>query len=253
MPSILPIRHQRDLPLDKLILAEAPGAEAIEMDVLFVGAGPAGLAGAIELARLAKAEQAAGGGWASSTSACSRRPGLGEHNLSGAVVNPRAFRELFPDLDRRRLPVPPAGGRGSGVLPDRGRRRGASPRRPRCTTTGNYVASICEIVRWLGEQGGGARRERVHRLPGGLAARRGRARCAACARRPAASTATDTPGAASRRPPTSPRRSPCSRRAPAAPSPRPGAQWQGVVVRQPADLRARRQGTLEGDPAARRA
>ena len=68
MPSILPSRHQRALPLEKLILEEAPGAEAIEMDVLFVGAGPAGLAGAIELARLAKAEP--GAGWASLTSAC---------------------------------------------------------------------------------------------------------------------------------------------------------------------------------------
>ena len=38
MPSILPSRHQRALPLEKLILEEAPGAEAIEMDVLFVGA-----------------------------------------------------------------------------------------------------------------------------------------------------------------------------------------------------------------------
>jgi len=60
LPSILPERHQRELPLERLILADPPGAEAIEMDVLFVGAGPAGLAGAIELAQLVKKAQAAG-------------------------------------------------------------------------------------------------------------------------------------------------------------------------------------------------
>ena len=54
--TILPSRHQRALPLDRLIRRDPPGAEAIEMDVLFVGAGPAGLACAIELARLGKQE-----------------------------------------------------------------------------------------------------------------------------------------------------------------------------------------------------
>ena len=54
MPTILPIRHQLPLPLDRLIRRDPPGAEAIEMDVLIVGAGPAGLACAIELARLVK-------------------------------------------------------------------------------------------------------------------------------------------------------------------------------------------------------
>ena len=42
--------------MERLILSESPSAEAIEMDVLFVGAGPAGLAGAIELAKLVKAD-----------------------------------------------------------------------------------------------------------------------------------------------------------------------------------------------------
>ena len=43
-------------------MKEAPGAEAVAMDVVFVGGGPAGLAGAIELARLVKKDNEAGGG-----------------------------------------------------------------------------------------------------------------------------------------------------------------------------------------------
>src|SRR6185295_4921314 len=58
---ILPVVHQPPLPRERLILAEAPEAEALEMDVVIVGAGPAGLACAIELAKLAKADGEAGG------------------------------------------------------------------------------------------------------------------------------------------------------------------------------------------------
>jgi cation diffusion facilitator CzcD-associated flavoprotein CzcO len=56
----VPANYQRALPLERLILEEAPAADAIELDVLFVGAGPAGLAGAIELARLARQDSSTG-------------------------------------------------------------------------------------------------------------------------------------------------------------------------------------------------
>src|SRR4051812_358337 len=59
--TILPIRHQRQLPLDRLIIRDPPDPEAMEMDVVIVGAGPAGLACAIELTRLAKRERESGG------------------------------------------------------------------------------------------------------------------------------------------------------------------------------------------------
>ena len=81
MPRILPIRHQPALPLDRLILREPPSAETMEMDVLIVGAGPAGLACAIELARLAKKD-----GGTINVGVLEKAETLGEHSLSGAVA-----------------------------------------------------------------------------------------------------------------------------------------------------------------------
>ncbi|HEU5260820.1 MAG TPA: FAD-dependent oxidoreductase, partial [Gemmatimonadales bacterium] len=92
---IVPAAFQPPLPLDRLLLpVGAPGAgDRMELDVLVVGAGPAGLACAIELAKLARQD-----GTELTVGVLEKAEALGEHSLSGAVVNPRAFRELFPDL-----------------------------------------------------------------------------------------------------------------------------------------------------------
>ncbi len=152
MTSILPRRHQRPLPLDELILAQAPGAEALEMDVLFVGAGPAGLAGAIKLAKLVKAAQAAGSTMPDLNIGVLEKAGsLGEHSLSGAVVNPRALRELFPELTDADFPFrQPVGGEAVYYLTAGGSLRIPTP--PTMHNSGYYTASLCELVRWLGEQ-----------------------------------------------------------------------------------------------------
>src|SRR5258707_6690750 len=66
--------------------------ETLEMDVLFVGAGPASLAGAYHLARLAKAA-----GMELSIGVLEKGREITSHALSGAVVDPKALKELLPD------------------------------------------------------------------------------------------------------------------------------------------------------------
>src|SRR5467141_3796947 len=148
MAKIVPAQYQPALPLDKLILQDgAEGAgDRMELDVLIVGAGPAGLACAIELAKLAQAD-----GTELNIGVLEKAEALGEHSLSGAVVNPRSFRELFPHLKDADFPF-----RGP-VQKERvalltSRRAFTLPTPPTMHNAGNYVASLCEIVRWLGER-----------------------------------------------------------------------------------------------------
>ena len=143
---IIPAAHQAPLPLERLILqAGAGGAgDRMELDVLVVGAGPAGLACAIELAKLAKAD-----GAELNIGVLEKAEALGEHSLSGAVVNPRAFRELFPDLKDSDFPFRgPVAKEAVYLLTADGRWRLPTP--PTMHNKGYYVASLCEIVRWLG-------------------------------------------------------------------------------------------------------
>ena len=152
MSRILPVRFQPALPVDRLILQDPPGAEAIEMDVLIVGAGPSGLACAIELARLVKKDQESGGGMPDLSIGVLEKAGaLGEHSLSGAVVNPRGFLELFPEKGLEEFPF-------RQKVPDEAvyfmTSGGATriPTPPTMRNHGFYTASLAEMVRWLGEQ-----------------------------------------------------------------------------------------------------
>jgi electron-transferring-flavoprotein dehydrogenase len=163
LSSVVPARFQPELPIDRLIREEPADAEAIEMDVVFVGAGPASLAGAIELARLVRRSNEAGDGVGEvNIAVLEKAAALGEHNLSGAVVNPRAFRELFPELKDEDFPFrSPV--RGERVLYLTANRSFSLLTPPTMHNRGYYLASICEIVRWLGER---AEELGVNVLPG---------------------------------------------------------------------------------------
>jgi electron-transferring-flavoprotein dehydrogenase len=152
---LIPASAQQPLPRARFIVEEDPGPEAVPLDVLFVGGGPAGLAGAIRLAQLAARDREEGGPLADVEIGVLEKSGeLGEHCLSGAVVNPEAFRTLFPDLDEAEFPLR---GRVAGdrvlLLTQRGRIRLPTP--PTMRNHGHHVASICEIVRWLGARAEG--------------------------------------------------------------------------------------------------
>jgi electron-transferring-flavoprotein dehydrogenase len=122
-----------------------PQRDTLEVDVLFVGAGPASLAGAIRLGQLAQAAERA-----LEILVIEKGGEVGHHGLSGAVMDPRALDELLPNW-RESAPVE------SPVTSDElwfltaGGKLQAPFTPPPLNNRGKYVASLQKICKWLGE------------------------------------------------------------------------------------------------------
>lgn len=120
--------------------------ESMEFDVVVVGGGPSGLATAIKLRQLAIEDD-------TELTVCILEKGseIGAHILSGAVIEPRALVELFPDWQAQGAPL------NTPVTKDRFvflTKKRAFPfiTPPQMHNAGNYIASLGNLCRWLAEQ-----------------------------------------------------------------------------------------------------
>jgi electron-transferring-flavoprotein dehydrogenase len=130
-----------------------PEDERIEVGVLVVGAGPAGLACAIRLGQLLEnAPQIRARLGEVPVAVLEKAKAPGSHLLSGAVINPRALRRLFKG--RKRLEEMPFYGpvRDESVYFLTPKRSVRIPTPPTMKNDGNYVASLSQLGRWLAEQ-----------------------------------------------------------------------------------------------------
>ncbi len=128
--------------------------EQLEADVLIVGAGPAGLACALHLATLIKAQNATGAKpelSAENIYVLEKGRELGAHQLSGAIMNPKALAELVPDFEKSApLDTPVTDSAALFFTEKSSFRFPITP--PPFVNTGNYVVSLSKLVKWLGEK-----------------------------------------------------------------------------------------------------
>jgi electron-transferring-flavoprotein dehydrogenase len=126
--------------------------EVLEMDVLIVGAGPAGLACALHLANLFERHRSAGKSPDLSPEniyVLEKAREIGAHQLSGAILDPRALRELVPDFEKSApLDTPVTGDAAFYLTESASFKLPITP--PPLRNHGNFVISLNKLVKWLG-------------------------------------------------------------------------------------------------------